>query len=117
MQALVSVGMTSDISRCLPLVLELSDFFQHCELSYIGLVTGCEVDMISKLVLGGKFYCLYVKSHLKVVCLYNWWRNLYASLLKRTFNYSPFDLKFTDDCEVGMDCFSQVKLGAALAGW
>ncbi|KAI3470264.1 hypothetical protein Pfo_026927 [Paulownia fortunei] len=70
--ALVLVGMTSDMSRCLPVVLELSDLLQHCELSYIGLITGCEVDMISKLVFGV-------------------------------------------DSEDGMDCFSQVKLGAALA--
>ncbi|KAK6161536.1 hypothetical protein DH2020_004917 [Rehmannia glutinosa] len=70
--ALVSVGITSDVSRCLPLVLDLSDSLQHCELSYIGLITGFEVAMISKLVL-------------------------------------------EDDREYGMDCFSQVKLGAALA--
>ncbi|KAK6161589.1 hypothetical protein DH2020_004970 [Rehmannia glutinosa] len=70
--ALVSVGITSDVSGCLPLVLDLSDSLQHCELSYIGLITGFEVAMISKLVL-------------------------------------------EDDREYGMDCFSQVKLGAALA--
>ncbi|XP_057781217.1 aberrant root formation protein 4 [Salvia miltiorrhiza] len=70
--ALVSCGMTRDISRCRPVVLQLSDFLPHCDLSYIGLVTGCEVDKISKLVIG-------------------------------------------DDSEVGVDCFSQVKLGAVLA--
>lgn len=60
MQALVSVTMTNDMSSCLAVVLELSDFIQHCELSYIGLITGCEVDLISKLVLGGKYYCFYI---------------------------------------------------------
>ncbi|XP_042036973.1 aberrant root formation protein 4-like [Salvia splendens] len=70
--ALVSHGMASDKLRCRLVVLQLSDFLPHCDLSYIGLVTGCEVDMISKLVIG-------------------------------------------DDGEVGVDCFSQVKLGAALA--
>ncbi|KAL1533174.1 aberrant root formation protein 4 [Salvia divinorum] len=70
--ALVSHGMASDMLRCRPVVLQLSDFLPHCDLSYIGLVTGCEVDVISKLVFG-------------------------------------------DDSEVGVDCFSQVKLGAALA--
>ncbi|KAL9162705.1 hypothetical protein ABFS82_07G110400 [Erythranthe guttata] len=69
-QALVSVVMAS--TRCLPVVLELSDLLQQCELSYIGLLTGCEVDMISELVLG-------------------------------------------DDSEDGIDCFSQVRLGAAVA--
>ncbi|KAL3835128.1 hypothetical protein ACJIZ3_009864 [Penstemon smallii] len=49
--ALVSTGMRSEISRNLQVVLELSDFLRHCELSYIGLITGCEVDVISKLVL------------------------------------------------------------------
>ncbi|KAL8482662.1 hypothetical protein ACS0TY_025630 [Phlomoides rotata] len=70
--ALVSVRMTNDMSTSLAVVLELSDFIQHCELSYIGLITGCEVDMISRLVLG-------------------------------------------DGSEVDINCFSQVKLGAALA--
>lgn len=56
MQALVSVGLTNDISTCLPLVLQLSDFLAHCDLSYTGLVTGHEVDMISKQVMGGEFY-------------------------------------------------------------
>ncbi|PIN13485.1 hypothetical protein CDL12_13902 [Handroanthus impetiginosus] len=50
--ALVSVGMTSGMSRCLTVVLELSDLLQHCELSYIGLITGYEVDMNSRLVIG-----------------------------------------------------------------
>ncbi|KAG8369339.1 hypothetical protein BUALT_Bualt14G0001100 [Buddleja alternifolia] len=50
--ALVSVGMTSDILRCLPVVLELSGFLQHCELSYIGLITGFEVNLVLKLVPG-----------------------------------------------------------------
>ncbi|KAL7106475.1 hypothetical protein ACP275_07G116000 [Erythranthe tilingii] len=68
--ALVSVVMAS--TRCLPVVLELSDLLQQCELSYIGLLTGCEVDMISELVLG-------------------------------------------DDSEDSIDCFSQVRLGAAVA--
>ncbi|GER27925.1 aberrant lateral root formation 4 [Striga asiatica] len=72
---LVSVGMSSDISRCLPVVLELSDSLQYCELSYIGLITGFEVDTIYKLVVG----------------------------------------EITDDTVDAMDCFSQVKLGAALA--
>lgn len=45
------------------MVLELSDFLQQCKLSYIGLITGCEVDMISKLVCGGKVYTLLVASH------------------------------------------------------
>lgn len=60
MQALVSLGLTSDISRCLPLVLQLSDFLAHCDLSYTGLLTGHEVDMISKQVIGGEFYCPYI---------------------------------------------------------
>lgn len=54
------------------MVVELSDFLQHCELSYVGLITGCEVDTIYKLVV-------------------------------------------EDDSKDGMDCFSQAKLGAALA--
>ncbi|CAA0839324.1 aberrant lateral root formation 4 [Striga hermonthica] len=72
---LVSVGMSSDISRCLPVVLELSDTLQYCELSYIGLITGFEVDTINKLVVG----------------------------------------EITDDIVDAMDCFSQGKLGAAVA--
>ncbi|KAH6832192.1 hypothetical protein C2S53_005541 [Perilla frutescens var. hirtella] len=70
--ALVSLGMASDMPKCLLLVLQLSNFLHHCDLSYIGLLTGCEVDMITKLIIG-------------------------------------------DDSEVRADCFSQVKLGAALS--
>ncbi|KAL0315822.1 UNVERIFIED_CONTAM: Aberrant root formation protein 4 [Sesamum radiatum] len=70
--ALASFGITSDILKCLSVVVELSDFLQHCELSYVGLITGCEVDTIYKLVV-------------------------------------------EDDSKDGMDCFSQAKLGAALA--
>ncbi|KAL3635097.1 hypothetical protein CASFOL_022151 [Castilleja foliolosa] len=50
--ALVSVGISSDVSICLPVVLELSDSLRHCELSYISLITGLEVDMIIKLAFG-----------------------------------------------------------------
>ncbi|XP_011085082.1 aberrant root formation protein 4 isoform X2 [Sesamum indicum] len=70
--ALASFGIPSDILKCLSVVVELSDFLQHCELSYVGLITGCEVDTIYKLVV-------------------------------------------EDDSKDGMDCFSQAKLGAALA--
>lgn len=62
MQALVSLGMTSDKLKCLPVVLQLSDFLHHCDLSYVGLVTGREVDMITKLIIGGEFYYLYHES-------------------------------------------------------
>ncbi|KAL0452873.1 UNVERIFIED_CONTAM: Aberrant root formation protein 4 [Sesamum latifolium] len=48
--ALASFGITSDLLKCLSVVVELSDFLQHCELSYVGLITGCEVDTIYKLV-------------------------------------------------------------------
>ncbi|KAL0426806.1 UNVERIFIED_CONTAM: Aberrant root formation protein 4 [Sesamum latifolium] len=70
--ALASFGITSDILKCLSVVVELSDFLQHCELSYVGLITGYEVDTIYKLVV-------------------------------------------EDDSKDDMDCFSQAKLGAALA--
>ncbi|KAL0402763.1 UNVERIFIED_CONTAM: Aberrant root formation protein 4 [Sesamum radiatum] len=69
---LASFGITSDLLKCLSVVVELSDFLQHCELSYVGLITGCEVDTFYKLVV-------------------------------------------EDDDKDGMDCFSQAKLGAALA--
>lgn len=59
MQDLVSHGMKSDVSRCRPVVLRLSDFLPHCDLSYIGLITGCEVDMISKLIIGGELLPIY----------------------------------------------------------
>ncbi|KAL0345045.1 UNVERIFIED_CONTAM: Aberrant root formation protein 4 [Sesamum radiatum] len=70
--ALASFGITSNLLECLSVVVELSDFLQHCELSYVGLITGCEVDTIYKLVV-------------------------------------------EDDSKDDMDCFSQAKLGAALA--
>ncbi|KZV19588.1 aberrant root formation protein 4-like [Dorcoceras hygrometricum] len=48
--ALVSIGMRSEISKCIPLVVQLSEFLHYCKLSYTGLITGCEVAKISKLV-------------------------------------------------------------------
>ncbi|KAL2529855.1 aberrant lateral root formation 4 [Forsythia ovata] len=50
--ALVSIGLASKIASCLQLVLQLFHFLQHCELSYIGLITGCEVDVLTELDLG-----------------------------------------------------------------
>ncbi|XP_073129194.1 aberrant root formation protein 4, partial [Henckelia pumila] len=47
----VSMGMRSEISRCIPLVVQLSEFLHYCKLSYSGLITGCEVAKISKLVI------------------------------------------------------------------
>ncbi|CAI9777095.1 unnamed protein product [Fraxinus pennsylvanica] len=50
--AFVSIGLTSKSSSCPQLVLQLCHFLRHCELSYIGLITGSEVDVLTELVLG-----------------------------------------------------------------
>ncbi|XP_075520300.1 aberrant root formation protein 4 isoform X2 [Primulina tabacum] len=51
LMALVSIGMRSEISRCILLVVQLSEILHSCKLSYSGLITGCEVAKISKLVI------------------------------------------------------------------
>ncbi|KAA8525540.1 hypothetical protein F0562_007407 [Nyssa sinensis] len=50
--AIISISMRDKVSSCLPLVLQLSHFLQYCNLSYLGLITGYDVDTITTTVLG-----------------------------------------------------------------
>ncbi|RVW53824.1 Aberrant root formation protein 4 [Vitis vinifera] len=43
--------MREKVSSCLTLVLQLSHFLPYCGLSYLGLLTGCDVDTIIDIVL------------------------------------------------------------------
>lgn len=52
MQALVSMNFKVLSSQ--PFVLQLSSFFPFGGLSYLGLITGSDVDKISRIVIGGK---------------------------------------------------------------
>ncbi|GAB4856661.1 hypothetical protein Ancab_014575 [Ancistrocladus abbreviatus] len=65
--ALVSVNLGHKVSNCLPLVLELSRFFPFCGLSYTGLITGDDVDTMTKLVLEDDtddyLSCMYYVKH------------------------------------------------------
>ncbi|GAV70567.1 Kinetochor_Ybp2 domain-containing protein [Cephalotus follicularis] len=49
---LVSVSMGHRISSCVYLVSELSHFFPYCGFSFLGLITGCDVDKITSIALG-----------------------------------------------------------------
>lgn len=49
---LVSVSMECKFSTCIPLVSQLSGFFPYCHLSYLGLITGNDVDTMTSLVVG-----------------------------------------------------------------
>lgn len=44
--ALISMGMRQRVSSSLPLVIQLSQFFQHCGLSYTGLIVGSDIDKL-----------------------------------------------------------------------
>lgn len=54
-QVLVSISMECKISKCVPLVSQLSHFFPFCHLSYLGLITGFDVDTMTNMIVGGKF--------------------------------------------------------------
>ncbi|XP_052209684.1 aberrant root formation protein 4 isoform X2 [Diospyros lotus] len=50
--AFVSIGIRDKVSGCVNLVLELSRFFSYCNLSYLSLITGCDIDKITSTVVG-----------------------------------------------------------------
>ncbi|KAH7841425.1 hypothetical protein Vadar_029718 [Vaccinium darrowii] len=50
--AFVSIGLGCKISSCLTLMLRLAYFLRFCNLSYLGLITGCDVDIITAPVVG-----------------------------------------------------------------
>ncbi|KAH9798921.1 Aberrant root formation protein 4 [Citrus sinensis] len=49
---LVSVSMDHKSPRCIPLVSQLSGFLPYCHLSYLGLISGNDVDTMTSLVVG-----------------------------------------------------------------
>lgn len=56
MQALVSISMINGrVESRLALVLQLVRFLPNCRLSYLGLITGLDVERITTIVLEGKF--------------------------------------------------------------
>lgn len=50
--ALVSISTGDGVSSSLPLVLKLSHLLPYCGLSYLGSITGCDVEAITSVVLG-----------------------------------------------------------------
>jgi hypothetical protein len=54
-QALVSVSLNHNNPNCHRLVSQFSLFFPYCSLSYLGLITGSDVDKITTIVIGGNF--------------------------------------------------------------
>nr|XP_017253798.1 PREDICTED: aberrant root formation protein 4 isoform X2 [Daucus carota subsp. sativus] len=51
--ALTSVCLGNAISRCFPLVLKLFHYLQYCQLSYLNLIAGADVDKLTSIVLEG----------------------------------------------------------------
>lgn len=51
--ALISVSVGSETSRWSPMMLELSHFLHYCGFTYLGLITGHEVDMAIHLISQG----------------------------------------------------------------
>jgi len=68
LQALLSLVLGCEIPRCLPLVSRLSEFFPFCGLSYLGLITGSDVDEMTRTFVAGKVYKVTIccPSHLKI---------------------------------------------------
>ncbi|KAE9450348.1 hypothetical protein C3L33_17753, partial [Rhododendron williamsianum] len=50
--AFVSIGLGYKVSSCLSLMSQLTYFLRFCNLSYLGLITGCDVDIIIAPVVG-----------------------------------------------------------------
>ncbi|KAK3021245.1 hypothetical protein RJ639_047517, partial [Escallonia herrerae] len=50
--ALASISRRDKVASCTPLVLQLSQFLQFCGLSNLGLITGCEVEMLTSIAIG-----------------------------------------------------------------
>ncbi|KAI8569166.1 hypothetical protein RHMOL_Rhmol02G0257600 [Rhododendron molle] len=50
--AFVSIGLGYKVSSCLSLMSQLAYFLRFCNLSYLGLITGCDVDIIIAPVAG-----------------------------------------------------------------
>ncbi|XP_044464381.1 aberrant root formation protein 4 isoform X2 [Mangifera indica] len=48
----VSISMKFTVSKCVPLVSKLSNFFPFCHLSYLGLITASEVDTMTNMIVG-----------------------------------------------------------------
>ncbi|XP_022940401.1 aberrant root formation protein 4 [Cucurbita moschata] len=48
--ALFSVSTSHEVSSCLPFVSKLSCFLPFCGLSYVGLITGSDIDKISNII-------------------------------------------------------------------
>lgn len=69
-QAFVSIGLGYKISSCLTLMLRLAYFLRFCNLSYLGLITGCDVDIITAPVVGGKFTLLSISVMFSVASYY-----------------------------------------------
>lgn len=57
-QALVSVSLNHKSSSCHHLVSQFSRFFPYCSLSYLGLITGSDVEKMTTIVIGGNFSLL-----------------------------------------------------------
>ncbi|XP_059658221.1 aberrant root formation protein 4 isoform X2 [Cornus florida] len=50
--ALVSISLRDKISSCLDLVKQLSHILRSCNISYLGLITGYDIDTLTSIVLG-----------------------------------------------------------------
>lgn len=62
LQALVSMNFEASCSQAF--VLQLSSFFPFCGFSYLGLITGSDVDKISRIVIGGKIPFISISTYL-----------------------------------------------------
>lgn len=53
-QALASFSRNYKVSSLHPLIAQLSSFLPYCGLSYVGLITGSDVDKMNIIAFGGK---------------------------------------------------------------
>lgn len=58
-QSIASLNKNSEASSSDSFIAELSSFFPYCNLSYIGLITGYEVNRMTTIVVGGKLLILH----------------------------------------------------------
>lgn len=113
-QTLVSVSINYEVLSSHALVPRLSSFFPYCGLSYIGLITGSDVDRMTNLAVGGNLSSakIYLLSYILIRCSSFFF--FFPSLI--LFNFIFFVFSSTEDEDDYMSYLSYIKHGASLAG-
>lgn len=102
--------MADKVLSCATLVVQLSQFLPFCGLSYLGLMTGCDVDAFTSVILEGKLIFFSLVS-----------LSLFYSAFPYFLSWKIFLIHLqcigVEDSDDYVSCFTYVKHGASLAGF